>query len=148
MHQPSFIRCIAVLSSDASPLLLQFDSEGGSLPHFAALHPDFTVVIFLHDALGERESQTPSTLLGSEARTEHVAQVFLPDSLSGIRNLHDGPVFRLLHMQGNLSAIHAHRIHGILGEILDYPLKERGVDFDDDVVDRKSVGRERVSYEV
>ena len=37
-----------------SSLLFQFDSEGGSLAHFAALHPDFTVVIFLYYALGER----------------------------------------------------------------------------------------------
>ena len=45
-------------------------------------------MIFLYDALSQRQAQAPAALLRGEARPEHVAHILLLDSLARVYNLY------------------------------------------------------------
>ena len=115
-------------------LLPQLDAEGRALAHLRAAHVDASVVIFLHDALRQAQSQSPASLLGREAGPEDVADVFLADALARVRDVEDGLRLRLLHVDRDGALPAAHGVDGVLAEVFYHPLEERCVEADDDVL--------------
>ena len=90
-------------------------------------------MIFFDDAFSQRESQSPAALLGGEARTEHVADVFLANALACVAHLDDGALGRLFDVERDAAGTF-HGIDGILAEVLDDPFEERSVESHDDIV--------------
>ena len=91
------------------------------------LHPDASFVIFFDDAFGERESESPASFLGCEARAEHVAQVFLAYALAGIAHLYYGLALFFGYGYG-YGAFASHCVDSVLAQVFYHPLKERCVD--------------------
>ena len=95
------------------------------------------MVVFLDDALGERQSESPTALFGRIARSEHVFHVFFLDSLARVGHFHDhAPHFHAGKQCDFALAFHC--IDGIFAEILDDPLEKRRIQRYDDVVGRKN----------
>ena len=72
------------------------------------------MVIFLNDALGKGESESPTTLLGGKTWTENVGEVFLADALTGVAHLDDGKLGGVFDMEGDGARFALHRVDGIL----------------------------------
>ena len=85
------------------------------------------LVILLHDALGQRQPQSPAALLRGEARTEHVGHVFLLDALAVVCHLNGHGVAFLQQPQVYLALAALHRIYGVLAQVLNHPLEQRGI---------------------
>ena len=64
--------------------LSQLNPEGSPPPHLGTLDVNLAAVIFLDNALSQRQTKSPAALLGSETRLEDIAYVFLTNALAGI----------------------------------------------------------------
>ena len=81
-------------------------------------------MVFLHDALGQGKSLSPSALLGGVAGAEHVADVARGDAFAGVGDFDD--YVRTAPEYVQVSAIGScHGVDGLFSEVLDDPFKER-----------------------
>ena len=78
-------------------LLVQFYSERGTFTHFGTFHPNLPMVILLDNAFCQRQTQSPTTLLGGETRAEDVGDVFFLDSLARVRHLDSDTLALVVH---------------------------------------------------
>ena len=101
----------------------ELDAEGGALAELAILHIDFAAVIFLDNALHEREPESPATFLGGVARIEHILEVLVRDSLSGVGHVDKHHASGLIVHRHVDFALALHGVDGIFGEILHHPLE-------------------------
>ena len=90
-------------------------------------------MIFFHDAASQREAQSPTALLGGEARCEDILDIFLLYALARIDYL-DGNTFILLKQPKVYAPSTLHGINGILAEIFNDPLEKRSIHLYPDIV--------------
>ena len=81
-------------------------------------------MVFLHDALGQGKSLSPSALFGGVAGAEHVADVARGDAFAGVGDFDDyvrtAPEYVQVYATGS-----CHGVDGVFAEVLDDPFKER-----------------------
>ena len=84
-------------------------------------------MVFLHDALGQGKSLSPSALLGGVAGAEHVADVARGDAFAGVGDFDDyvrtAPEYVQVYATGS-----CHGVDGVFAEVLNDPFKERGIE--------------------
>ena len=79
-------------------------------------------MIFLDDALNERQSQSPTTFLGSTTRIEHILDVLAGYALARVFDI-EVCMLGIASYHNVDASLAAHGIYSILGEILHHPLK-------------------------
>ena len=90
-------------------------------------------MVFLYDAFGKRQSQSPTTFLCGEARAKHVLYVLVFYALACILHVYHNAAGRgmCLDMYASLAT---HGVNSILAEVFENPLQELGVSIDSGLV--------------
>lgn len=81
-------------------------------------------MVFLHDALSQGKSQSPSALFGGVAGAEHVADVARGDAFAGVGDF-DYYVRTALEYVQVYATGSCHGVDGVFAEVLDDPFKKR-----------------------
>ena len=91
----------------------KIDFEGRTLPECALFYENMAVVILLDNALGERESESPATLLGGKARLENRLEVAVGNAAPRVGE-EDACATRMCLCRNRDAAAGFHSIDGIL----------------------------------
>ena len=70
---------------------LEFDAESGPHTHLGRFYIDAPAMVFLNNTLGQRQPESPSSLLGGESWLEDSLEVLIGNALSCILDI-DNPL--------------------------------------------------------